>query len=580
MLRPVLPPCRFACLILGLAALGSLPSAAVERPNVIVIVAGHFGWGDLGLHGNPDLATPRLDALAESGLRLERFHVCPQPSTSLASLLTGRYHYRTGASGDTRGEGTVHAHELTVAEHFQAAGYETAYFGGWSHGSNRPHHPAGQGFDRFAGWFGPWTGEFEEPGGPDGPPADAIWSATMAFLSEQHGKDSPFFCLVRLPAGSITAPAVGGSWAGAIHESITALDARCGQLIDWLEREGLRKNTVIWFLSDSGPEMPPDGGKVRYNGHLRGASGSVHEGGVRVPAFVSWPGHIPAGTKFRRLTAHLDLLPTLLDLCAIDPIERVWLDGMSLAPALTSGGQPGRWPNRLLFTSWTPPGFAVDQASVAVRTDRWVALRDVPWRRGEPSETHSGWELYDLNADPHEWTDLSDDYPFLLSDMRADFSRWMDETTDDGLGPIPVEIGRPDWPLVTLRATEASPSGDWEAPIDDSGTVTDWRSSGQKLRWPVEIVAPEGLYEVLCPAADRGDAAGARLILRCGDERLDFPLPAAEPDQEDDIPVLVGEIVLGSGQEWITLAPAMESSQSIPFRRLSLRRKTEPSEPR
>jgi arylsulfatase A-like enzyme len=556
------------------------------RPNVLVIIADGMGWGDPGIHGNGGITTPHLDALAESGLRLERFHVCPSAAPTMASLLTGRYHYRTGVSGDNRGEGILHGHEITMADCFGRAGYATGLFGKWLHGSNWPHHPNARGFDTFFGSCdNPLSSDQDLECERDGVPlptkgriTDVIADEAIAFMKARADAGEPFLCVVPFHAPVLTSP-VAGSPDGADSAKVMmeSMDANTGRLMACLKAGGVRENTIVWFLSNHGPDVPPGAKNPRYNGHLRGAKGSVHEGGVRVPSFVIWPGRIPAGSKFRRITAHLDLLPTLLGLCGIAPDDRSRMDGMNLSAALTSGGQPPRWPNRLLFTAWTPPGYAVGGASVAVRTDRWLALRDPVWRRGAPSETHSGWELYDLNADPHELTDLSDDYPFLLSDMRADFSRWMDETTDDGLGPIPTEIGHDEWPTVTLRARDAVTPEGWATDPDRTGALTRWTDPAHAATWPVKVIGEGGRHAIEIEYTLPPQATPCRMRLRLGDSMLDFTID--QPAGPEPRRIRVGEMTLATGDGELRLQALDLKQQAIDFRRLWITRVEEAQKP-
>lgn len=448
-----------------------------KRPNILLILADDMGWGDLSLHGNRDIQTPNLEALAAGGARLEHFYACPDGATTTASLLTGRYHYRTGVSGSTHGESFLPDHETTFAELLKNDGWATTWLGKWQNGVNWPHRPEAQGFDQFVGFCGESRTsmrlETDNQPDPDQTLTPFLFSEALRFIEKSP---QPWLCVLALDEPQHSATDDPKGVAGAIGE----IDHEFGLLRKALQERQLENDTLIWFLSDSGPATLPDSQETRYNAFLRGAKGSVHEGGVRIPSLIRWPAQIPEATEFDRIGSVIDVLPTLVDFAGIASSPAP-IDGMSLAPALRSGGEPRRWPNRILSTSWTPPGFLIDRASVAVRTDRWVALRDPNWRRGELSETHSGWELYDLDADPFQRFEVAEDYPYLLSDMRADFSRWMDHTTDDGLGNLPTEIGHPEWPVVTLRP-EFVP---WKL-----------KPKGNEFSWPVKVVSETAEYRI------------------------------------------------------------------------------------
>lgn len=567
------------------------------QPNVLLIVADDQGYGDIGFNGNPRIDTPNLDALAASGMKLDQFHASPASATSRASLLTGRYHYRTGVSGDEPGEETLHGFEITLAEVFRFAGYATACFGKWHNGVNWPHHPQGQGFDRFTGatlnhWPSGHDAILERDGQPlatKGWITDALADEAIAQLGQHADSGRPFFAFLSFgaPENADEAPAAPlekyrgregiDPQTADVYARIESIDASVGRLIAWLESRGLREQTIVWYLAATGPDLPPAAVKKRPNTHFHGAKGSVHEGGVRVPSFLSWPGKIPAGAKFRRITAQLDVFPSLIDLCEIVPPPLPWIDGMSLEDALLTGGQPERWPNRLLFTSWTPPRFDTTTASVAVRTDRWLALRDPNWRRGKLSEDHSGWELYDLDADPYETTDLADDYPYLLSDMRADYSRWMDETTDDGLGRIPTEIGHPEWPVVTLLAGEAILSETWEKSAGHRGEhdpLVGWSGGDDSARWPLKVKGKDKsslrhAVEIECRLTEGTKLRKMRLSF--GEKQSEF---AVESTGDEWRRITVGEIEFEPGVEGELVLQAVKGSggPAVALRTVTLRR--------
>ncbi len=416
-------------LFASLLALSRITLAS-EPHSVLMIVADDLGWGDLGAHGNREVDTPHLDSLIDRGMSLEKYHSCPTGAATLASLLTGRYHYRTGVAGDTYPESTMYGSEVTLAERYRASGYRTAYFGTWSLGENWPQNATGQGFDLF----------LEEMTSSQ-PITD--------WISNNGDDDAPFFALARLPMPKLTdaEPLSAEKRLELVKESIATLDRWIGEI-----SAVLGDDTLLIFTSDNGPDQYGDT-EGRYNGYLYGGRGSVHEGGVRVPCIAVWPAVVPAGSRFDRITTAADWYPTLAELGSLTPPERqLPTDGLSLAPALHLGEKPEQWPNRVLFTSWTPPGYDLKGASVAVRTDRWVALRDARWaRQPEAIADRSGWELYDLKNDPFQRIDKADEFPFLLSELRADYTFWMDHTTDDGVGPIATHVGHEEWPVVEIN---------------------------------------------------------------------------------------------------------------------------------
>lgn len=445
---------------------------AKDHPDVVVVVGGKQGWGQLSMRGSSEVNTPHLDALAESGIELSRFYATPVGATTFASLLTGRYHYRTGASGDVGGEHVINSYETTVAELFLAAGYRTAFFGAWRNGDNWPHCAEAQGFSLSA-----------EPES----------KAVIEFFNTDG--IAPLF--------------------GAVScEDFLKADHLLGELMA-IQQE---RDLVIVYLAECGPSESADGELSK--GQLYGSEGSVHEGGVRVPCFVSLKGTISGNSRFQRITSVIDLLPTLLELGNVEMPKELVLDGLSLLPALISGGEPSRWPNRILFNSATPPGFDLKNAAVSVRTDRWLAVRDAEWCRDEKlAAEFNGWELYDLVADPFERFNVSMDYPFLISDMKADFSFWMNQTTRFGLKQIPTGIGHQEWPQVRLRKTVQNGEGNWPVKVVKAGWYEVRFDSGK----PVDEISLNG---VKTKTESKGDKDHRRILLSeetesisCSDDR-------------------------------------------------------------
>ena len=232
------------------------PAGAVagpDRPNVLLIVAESQGHGEAGFRGNVRIDTPHLDRLAASGIKLDQFHVCPDRATSLASLLTGRYHYRTGVSSDSPGEGVMHGHEITLGEVFRHAGYATGFFGPWQNGDNWPQNAPGQGFERSAG----------DP---------------LAWLAGQAAAERPFFCLLMVGIDQAP-PALVEKYRGrdgidartaAEYARIEAADTEAGRAIEWLDSRRLRERTVVWYLAARGTSARKDDPRPRFNAHWRG----------------------------------------------------------------------------------------------------------------------------------------------------------------------------------------------------------------------------------------------------------------------------------------------------------------------
>lgn len=451
-------------------------AATQARPNVVVIITDDQGYGDLGVHGNPRIRTPNIDRLAKQSARLKQFYVSPVCSLTRASLLTGRYNYRTGVVDTYRGRSMMHPDELTLAERLRREGYRTGIFGKWHLGDNAPLRPIDQGFQEALVLKGGGIGQPSDlPGGShyqdpvllhNGQPrryegycSDVYTTAATEFLNASAG--TPFFLYLAFncphepleppgaeyeayrgePLGSEQYPKVGNPLPRAIDEDkvariyamVSNIDANVGRLMDAIDSQGLTDSTIVVFLTDNGPAFP------RFNAGLRDLKGSVYEGGIRVPGYVRWPGHFPAGIEVDRVAAHIDLVPTLLDACAIPAGADPPLDGRSLLPLLRVDAH-ANWPDRTLYFQWHRGDAPEPGRAFAARSQSFKLLR--PEARGGVSLPPL--ELYDIEHDPFEQHDLAAMRPDVVSAMYRDYQAWFrDVSATRGYAPIRIEIGGP-----------------------------------------------------------------------------------------------------------------------------------------
>lgn len=541
--------------------------SAQKRPNVILILTDDQGYGDLKIHGNPWVNTPVLDSLAVSGTRLDRFFVSPVCAPTRASLLTGRYHPRTGVMGVSRGLENMRAEEFTLAELFKSASYTTGCFGKWHNGAHWPYHPNAQGFDEFVGFCaGHWNNYFDttlehngEPYPTKGYITDVLTDEALAFI--ENSKEEPFFCYIpyNVPHSPFQVPdryfdKYYEKLAGIEDEKTRAKNAcvygmvenvddnirRITQKIDDL---GLSENTIVIFLSDNGPNGH------RYNDDMRGGKGSVHEGGVRVPFFIRWPGKIPAGKTLENISSHIDLLPTLAGLCEIEVPEDVELDGVSLESLIT--GKTDRLPERALFSHWAGKG--------GVRTSRY---------RLAPEGNSFG--LFDLTEDPSEVQNLAQELPGKYDSLKQKYDRWYENTVANYETNTRIPVGYAEFPRVVMPAHESDFSGkvnfkeghgwanDW---------LVNWSSSSDSIWWDIEVVNP-GNYllslQYTCPVAD----VGSVLAATAGNEKVSGKVREAfnpeytySPDrvirkevyEKEWATLTLGEIQLREGKQQLVL---------------------------
>jgi arylsulfatase A-like enzyme len=406
-------------------------AARTARPNVLLIMTDDQGWGDLRAHGNEQLDTPTLDKLAAEGAHFERFFVSPLCAPTRASLLTGRYSQRTGALWVTRGYETMRADEVTIAEALKPAGYETGIFGKWHNGAHYPYDPRGQGFDEFFGFCGGhWTNYFDTQLQHNdrmtltkGYITDVLTDAAIKFI--EQNRQRPFFAYVpyNAPHKPLQLPdryfdkykrrGLDDNLA-SIYGMVENIDDNVGRLLRKLDELRLAENTIVVYLHDNGPNGQ------RFNGGMKGVKGQVHEGGVRSPLFIRWPGQLKAGLNISQIAAHIDLFPTLLDLCGVAAPKNLQVDGASLAPLLK--GKTQQWPDRMIFTYHFPNPDNARRGPGAVRTQQYRLVI-----------TDKGAELYDLLADPRQHQEIAAAHPEVVARLRSAYEAWwQDVMKDDG----------------------------------------------------------------------------------------------------------------------------------------------------
>jgi arylsulfatase A-like enzyme len=517
---------------MGLASFSSTSVAdGTDRgPNIVLIMTDDQGYGDLGFHGNEKIDTPVLDRLASQSVRFDRFFVSPYCTPTRAALMTGRYPLRTGAASVTRGLETVRSEEVTIAEVLRAAGYATGCFGKWHIGEHYPNHPNGQGFDEFFGMpQGHWDNYFDpklENNGRMVPArgfiTDVITDYALRFIEER--RDGPFFCYVpynaphtphQVPDHYFDKYTARGFDAGVatIYGMVENIDTNVGRLLDKLDELDLTERTVVFFLSDNGAEGAEGS---RYNAGMRGMKGSVHEGGMRVPMFVRWPGRFEADVVVESIGAHVDLLPTIAELCGVTNPRTSPLDGVSLMPLLT-GDIEEDWPERMIFArsaGWRrmadyrePVIEDLKPYAGTVRTQRWRAVN-----QGQR------WELYDMPADPSQKRDVAAEHPDTVARLGSAYDRWFADVTRRPIVRPLIPVGHPERPAVELPAPEAYFAGGigwynkWGFAHD---WLTGWSGPNDRIWWEVDVVAP-GRYEVSIAYTCSREAVGTKLRVDAG----------------------------------------------------------------
>lgn len=477
---------------------------AADPPNVLLILTDDQGWGDLGSSGNELLSTPTIDALANESVRLDRFYVSPVCAPTRAALLTGRYPERSGVSGVTRRLEVMRDSETTMAEVFRTAGYATGCFGKWHNGAQMPLHPNGQGFDEFFGFCGGHFNLYDNPllernGIPTetkGYITDLLADAAVEFI--QAPREQPFFCYVpfNAPHGPFQVrqdlfdkynTGKVSEKTAAVYAMVENIDSNVQRLLTTLDDLEIANNTIVIFLTDNGPN-----GK-RFNGGMRGAKGSVHEGGCRVPCFIRWPGMIQPKT-ITQITGHIDLLPTLAAWCEISLPGSLNLDGKSLA-SLVRDGTDDSLSGRSIFT-YRPNQLHLEKfGRAAVRTNDYRLTIE----KGKTS-------LFNMHADPGQTTDIASKHPETTDRLTAEIKQYVDTIRPSITAPHPAPITKQRATFIpAVDATFAGLPGFADGISWAHSWVDNWVSEDDEISWSVDFAEP-GRYQIslhyVCDAKD------------------------------------------------------------------------------
>jgi arylsulfatase A-like enzyme len=419
-----------------------------DKPNVIIIYTDDQGSIDLNSYGAKDLVTPHMDHIVNSGIRFTQFYASPICSPSRASLLTGKNPQRAGvarnSSPNINQENGLPGTEYTMAEMFKDAGYSTAHIGKWHLGSSPDMIPNAQGFDysfghmvgcidnysHFFYWNGPNRHDLFRNGKEvyyDGQFFPDLMVKEASHFIDQN-KNQPFFIYfaINMPHYPYQGDA---KWLeyyqnkGLVYPRdlyaafLSTLDDRIGLLLEKLKDLGLKDNTIIVFQSDNGHSTEErahfGGGNA---GPYRGAKQCLFEGGIRVPAAISWPNKLPSGEIRDQLAVNTDWMPTLAELCGIS-LNSEKMDGKSLLPIIKNANNPTQHSNGYCWAY----------------KDMWVA-RKGKWKLlGNPYDTSDrdykfseDRFLINLENDPGEKINVSYKHPEIVGELEKQYENWLE----------------------------------------------------------------------------------------------------------------------------------------------------------
>jgi arylsulfatase A-like enzyme len=396
-----------------------------------LIVADDLGWHDVGFNGSK-IRTPNLDALATAGARLDQFYVQPTCSPTRAALMTGRYPMRSGSHRMVWRPwhlGGVPLDERFISQALNDAGYTTAILGKWHLGmASNPYTPNDRGFDHQYGHLGGHLDYFKHTyyGGLDwhrngkrldetGYSTDLIADEAVRLIQKQP-PTTPLFLYVpfNAPHGPLHAhdrdvaayKDVFSDEKRRIYAGmVTCMDRAIGRIVTALEAAELRQNTLIMFCSDNGGATNVGAN----NGTLRGSKGTLYEGGIRVPCLANWPNKIKADTLVSAPLHVVDLFPTFVTLAGGSLEQALPLDGRDAWNAISKGDKS---PHDDICLN------VVAGSRGAIRRGQWKLIMNGDSelrKKGGPTV----YELFDLNNDPNETTDLSKNRPELVADLAA-----------------------------------------------------------------------------------------------------------------------------------------------------------------
>ena len=434
---------RIAKFLVVLALLAASLASGASKPNIIVIMVDDLGWGDLSCYGAKDLKTPNIDRLADSGMKFDTFRAnCPVCSPTRASLLTGRYPDRVGVPGVIRTHSNNSWGHLTptgplLPQVLRSHGYHATMIGKWHLGLESPNLPWERGFEYFHGFLGDMMDDYythlrhgenymrvnKDVSTPTGHATDLFSKWAADYIMDVRRNEKPFFLYLayNAPHTPIQPP---DDWLKKVQERekgidekrarlvalIEHMDAGIGKVLDALEKAGKKDDTLIFFTSDNGGDLPAGAS----NGPWRDGKQSMYEGGLRVPLIAAWPGRIKTGTTNDLEAVTMDLFPTVID--AAGAIKQPRVDGLSILPALL--GQKQEFARELYFTRREGGLRYGGKTTDAVIRGEWKLVHNSPF---QPME------LYRISEDPQEKNNLAEKERRIFNELAVSLQKHLQE---------------------------------------------------------------------------------------------------------------------------------------------------------
>lgn len=441
----------FVAAVISISFLTGIANSETPSPNVVIVMTDDQGYGDLSCHGNPVLKTPNLDTLHAESVRLTDYHVSPTCSPTRSAFLTGHWTNRTGVWHTIMGRSMLRENEVTMGQIFKDAGYATGMFGKWHLGDNYPFRPEDRGYTEVLRHGGGGVGQtpdywdnayFDGSYWHNGTPTpvkgfctDVFFDYAKRFMLAQKKADKPFLAYIatNAPHGPMHSPEefskpyddVKSVGLRNFYGMIANIDHNVGMLRKFLDDHDLAENTILIFTTDNGSSS---GSKV-HNSGMRGAKGSEYDGGHRVPFFIRWPkGNLTGGRDVEPITAHVDVVPTLIDLCKIKPPKNVKFDGRSISPLLFDE-EAKAWPDRILITDSQRVKDPIKWRKSSVMTNDWRLI--------------NGKELYAIKRDPGQKSNVASAHPDVVDRLTKFYDRWWADLLPSFKNDTAIYLGHP-----------------------------------------------------------------------------------------------------------------------------------------
>lgn len=515
-----------------------------EKPlHVIVIMSDDQGGWDYRFMGNPVIDTPNIDAMAARSMRLSRFYVSPVCTPTRASLMTGRYNYRTRAIDTYLGHAMMDPEEVTIAEVLSKEGFSTGIFGKWHLGDSYPMRPQDQGFQEVLIHRGGGIGQPSDPDSGDnkytdptlfhngeekemkGYVTDIIFDAALDFISQNHEKGMPSFTyiapnaphdplhdvppeLLKKYQGRDVKQVIIGKEEGSpeqlqeidntnrIFAMVENIDENVGALFDRLKELSIYENSLVFYFSDNGPWGD------RFVGPHRSRKTFIEEGGIRSILLAHWPDRLEGGAVNDRIAAHYDLFPTILKALDVELPENVKIDGVNIMPLLEN--EEKDWPNRNIYLQWHRGSPAKPYINGAVVNETY--------KMSFPKEGGDA-QLYHINNDPAELENLAAKEPEILKAHLEQYDQWFEEvssTRPNNYAPPMIHVGNEKEPVTVLTQQ------DW---YNVEGKPQGWRF-GAYGNWRV-LVEKSALYDVRITYKKEKSDAPVKLTFSVDDNSFD-----------------------------------------------------------